>query len=190
MMHSPLSRTPRSTRSEPPKTLPASPLLQPPQPCPAEILGEGQTAATIPTPGGAQESPGSPACSPAPSPRHRQETTAAACGQLITVTQPHPACTHHPGAVPTPAAPQAQRCTHTVHNGSPRAQCHPAQSWGLSPTARFTPQDTPTVVAHGHHAPKCPSMLLAHHADPCLVCSSNMDMAGESQSRVGEERVA
>lgn len=76
-----------------------------------------------------------------------------------------------------------------MHNGSPRAQRHPAQSCGLSQTVQLVHQDTRTLV-HGYHAPKCASMLLAHHADPCLVCSSNMDMVGESQSRVGEERAA
>lgn len=172
----------------PPKTCQHHRLLQPSQPCPAETLGDDRLLPLSLLQVGPSSPPGSPACSPAPSPRHRQETTAAACGQLITVTQPHPACTPPPGSVPTPTAPQA--CTHTAHNGSPRTQCHPAQGWGLWPTVQLLHQDTLTVVVHGHHAPKCPSMLLAQHADPCLGCSSNVDMAGESQSRVGEERVA
>lgn len=159
MMHSPLSRTPRSTRSEPPKTLPASPLLQPPQPCQAEILGEGQTAATIPTPGGAQESPGSPACSPAPSPRHRQETTAAACGQLITVTQPHPACTPPPGS-----------CPHACCSPGPEVHPHRAQrqpQGSVSPRTELGALTNSAVHAPGHTNSCCawaPCSQVSQHA--------------------------
>lgn len=132
---------------------------------------------------------------PPPPPGTSRKPQPQPAGRPITVTQPHPACTHHrlgegapsPAAL-TPAAPQAQ----SKEGAHPRRTQRQPHGTRVTPHSRrlcrqcSAPQDAPAaIMCMGTHAPGVPP---AHHAAPRLVCTSNTDVAGESHSRWGGRR--
>lgn len=104
-----------------------------------------------------------PPAPPPPLPGTSRKPQPQPAGRPITVTQPHPACTHHrlgegapsPAAL-TPAAPQAQRrgapTPHTT--AAPRDPCHPALSQAV-PAVQRTPGRTSSHHVHGHTCSWC-----------------------------------
>lgn len=127
-----------------------------------EAGGAGWMAAMIPAPGGAQQPPGSPASSAAPSPWHRQETTASACRQADNGHQPHPAW----GGGTQPSCPRAQS-TEEVHpchaHGSPMGPLLPCTELGVL-TGRASGAACPRMRQQpSSMGTRAASVLLAQH---------------------------